>query len=97
MQNCPGGFCSHASALWEPLQALPLAQPPWLLRFPHLASLRDEFPGLPVFNEIVHNQFDSRTTKAFLDKAGLGADELRSRYHSTVVNNSAASIVVERR
>ena len=54
-------------------------QPRWLLRFPHLASL-DEFPGLPVFNDIVHNRYDRPPrppTKAFLDTAGLGADELR--------------------
>ena len=68
--------------------ARPLAQPPWLLRFPHLASLGDEFP--PVFNEIVHNRYDAKTPGS--EPGSEPTDELRSRYHSTVTNNSAIAL-----
>ena len=86
--NCPGGFCSHAADIWRWIEgpsAWPLDAPPWSVRYPTLANLRQEWPGLPVFNELLLNVYDENAT--FLDAGQIPVTTLTATYFTAMSGN----------
>jgi hypothetical protein len=48
-------FYAPADTIMTTLKAVPYNRPPYSLRYPHLANILEDQPGLPKYNRIVRN------------------------------------------